>query len=227
LAKSDIDSRVLRRGALSGYVMGIMTLGIFIAIYVWVFTVALPYSSQPAEISLNMFITILYVVTILLPVEIIISALFGFYSRKVGNIYNVGSLKLSGLMAILLALVAIPVAVGIFGFVTILQNIMSSPPGSIIALFVQLVIALGLALAFLALFILLALALAVVLGLVFEVSLFAGISGLYEATSISDFNVARWLVLIGIFVLITLPIGIIFYAHGLGKLSRGEKAAKS
>jgi hypothetical protein len=222
-----MDSRVLRRAALSSYIMGLMALGLFTAFYIWVFTVLLPYSSVTAQISVTMFITILWIVAILLPVMIFVSALFGFYNMKVGGIYNVGSLKLAGLMAFVLAIIAIPVAIGIFGFVTVLQAFLLSPPSSVIELLIQLTIGLGVALAFLALFVLLALVLALILGLVFEISLFAGISGMYEATSMRDFNIARWLVLIGIFVLITLPIGMIFFARGLSKLSRGEKAGKS
>jgi hypothetical protein len=226
LSKTEMDPRVLKRAALFSYIMGAMTLGLDVVLFVWVFTVVLPYSSVPAQISLQTFITILWLVAILLPITMFISVLFGYYTRKVGDAYNVGSLKLAGLMAIILTIVAIPVAIGIVGFVAILQTLLSSPPSSIIALFVQLVLGIGLALAFLALFVLLALALAAILGLVFEISLFTGISGIYEATSIRDFNVARWLVLVGIFVLITLPIGIIFYARALSKLSKGGKAGK-
>ncbi|WXG44956.1 MAG: hypothetical protein WED04_13175 [Promethearchaeati archaeon SRVP18_Atabeyarchaeia-1] len=225
MSKVEMSSHLLSRAALLSYVMGALVLVLDVALFAWVFTVALPYSSASAQLSLETFVTILWVVLILLPITILVSAFFGYYSRKVGDTYNASSLKLAGLMAILLAVVAIPVAVGIYGFVAILQAF-ASPPGSIIMVFIQLIVGIGLALAFLALFVLLALVLLVVLGLVFEVSLFTGLSSMYEVTGIGEFKTAKWLVLAGIFVLIPLPIGILFYARGLSKLSRGEKTGK-
>lgn len=225
-----LDTRSLKRAAIMSYVMGIGALVIAVAVVAVVVAVILPYSSlslPEMSLTLQTFITILWVVIVVVPIAMVIELLFGYYNVKIGSYYDISSLKLSGISSMILSFAAIPLVIGAYEFISIIQLFVSSPPSSILAALMSIVLGIGIGMAVLIMFLLLGLFLAAVFGLIFIITFIIGLSNLKQQTGLSDFNIAMWLTIVGIFCGVTLPIGIIFYGRGLGKLARGEGTEKN
>jgi hypothetical protein len=61
-------------------------------------------------------------------------------------------------------------------------------------------------------------------GLAEYVSMIVGFSGIYERTKIADFNTAKIMWIIGIVLLVTVAVGLLFYGRGLKKLASQQQA---
>jgi hypothetical protein len=149
-------------------------------------------------------------------ITMLITIIFGYFLYKVGSQYDVGSLKVAGISAVIVSL-GIPVVIyGLSQLLIVIVSIPSPPPLTITSYIFGAVYPLLLGAAVVGIF-----------GLVFFISFLIGASGMKNRTGIEGFHTAMILGIVGIFVGITLPIGIIIFGSALSRLAREEGTEKT
>jgi hypothetical protein len=214
---------LLKRAATLSYISGawdlvagvVLVAAILIAIGPFLSMMVPPYTFSLAML-IEMFNTIVLAVSVVMGITMVITIVFGYFLYKVGSQYDVGSLKLAGISAIIVSL-GIPVVIyGLSQLLTVILSIPSPPPVTITSYILGAVYPLLLGAAVVGIF-----------GLVFFISFLIGASGMKNRTGIDGFHTAMILGIVGIFVGITLPIGIIIFGSALSRLAREEGTEKT
>jgi hypothetical protein len=211
LSRTKPDTTVLKRAATWSYIVGAWYFIGVVVLYVMLFltmaplmsilAMGTPYSPSMTELS-QLLNAILLPIAIVAVITIPIMIFFGYNEYKVGEVYNMGSLKLAGVSAIIVSIAIVPVVYGFYALVEYLTNPSTYGILSSIAL-------LGIG--------------ALVAGIFLLVSLIAfmvGLSGMRHATGISDFNTAMWLTIAGLLFTFLIAVGIILFGSGLRKLAK-------
>ncbi len=163
----------------------------------------------------QMFNSIMLAVSVVIGITMPITIIFGYFLYKVGSQYDVGSLKVSGISGIIVAL-GIPVVIyGLYQLPMALLSIPTPPPPTITSYILGALYPLLLGAAVVAIF-----------GLIFFISFLIGASGMKNKTGIDGFHTAMILGIVGIFVGITLPIAVIIFGSALNRLAREEGTEK-
>ena len=216
LTEKSLDAKLLKRAANVSFLLGIsslvaIVLVIFFVLYSFVSVLSLASSINASSTSFTGILssTPYMVLSIAIAIVIIPFTLFFSYATyKIGNYYGLNSLKCAAILyAVLLVISPIEYVLVLPASSSLTTSLASS--GS---LFVYLI------LAFL---------LIIVLGLAEYIFFILGFSGIHQRTGITDFNTAKVLWIIGIVLLVTIPIGLIFNGRGLKTLATQQGSQAS
>lgn len=201
--------------------MGIWYFIAVILVMVSAYVVVLPFISMMGyggtpDISqiVQMLRALLLPVIVVAGLTIPISIMFGYFLYKVGKMYNLGSLELSGISVMIVALAVVPVILALYQLIGVIEYAGGLSP---YLAYQYIMGSLGL--------LILGAGLAVIFGLIFLIAFIIGVSGMKNATGIGDFGTAMWLTIIGLFISFLFPIGVLLFGSGLSKLAKqgGER----
>lgn len=223
MSRIKVDVGLLKRAATLSYISGVWDLvagvvlvaAIIIAIGPFMSMMVPPYTFSLAMLT-QMFNSIMLAVSVVLGITVLITIIFGYFLYKVGSQYDVGSLKVAGISGIIVALGIPFVIYGLYQLLMALLSIPTPPPLTITSYILGAVYPLILGAAVVAIF-----------GLIFFISFLIGASGMKNKTGIEGFHTAMILGIVGIFVGITLPIGVIIFGSALNSLAREEGTEKT
>jgi len=201
--------------------MGIWYFVAVILVMVSIYIVVLPFISEMTgggvpDVSqvFDMLRNLLLPVIVVAGLTIPISIMFGYFLYKVGKLYNMGSLQLSGISIIIVAIAVIPIIYGLYQLIGTIEH-----AGGLTEyqLYQAIMGSLG--------FLIMGAGLAAIFGLIFLIAFIIGTSGMKTATGIGDFGTAMWLTIVGLFISFLFPIGVILFGSGLSKLAKqgGER----
>jgi hypothetical protein len=220
LSSSKPDTGTLKSASTWSYIIGVWYFIAVILVMAVAYTVILPMipimGSGTIDMSqiMQMLNAFLEPMIAVIAVTIPISIMFGYYSYKVGRMYNLSSLKLAGISIMIVAIAVVPLTYSLYVLFQDLPSLMTLPPvqayQSLMSLLFLMIGGVGLAAIF---------------GLIFLIAFIIGLSNMKNATGVGDFGTAMWLTIAGFLISITFPIGIILYGSGLSKLARqgGER----
>lgn len=223
MSRTKVDVGLLKRAATLSYISGtwdlvagvVLVAAILLAIGPFLSMMVPPYTFSLTMLT-QMINSIMLAVTVVLGITMMITIIFGYFLYKVGSQYDVGSLKLAGISAIIISLAIPAVIYGLYQFVMVLVSMPIPPPITITSYILG---ALGP--------VLLGAAVMGIFYLVFFISFLIGASGMKNKTGIDGFHTAMILGIVAIFVVITLPIGIMIFGSALNKLAREEGTEKT
>ena len=207
-----LDAKFLKRTANASYFLGISGLaGIIVTVVSVAFVLisalsamrnlSTPSTNLTGLLSSTAFVVFLIALeAVLIPITLF----FSYAMYRIGNYYGLASLKLAAAVYAA-SIVLSPVE---YLFVLPASSSFTVPASSY-----------NLVPYFLLVFLFI-----IVVGLVEYVSLIVGFSGIFERTRIADFNTAKVMWIIGIVLIFTLMIALIFYGRGLKKLASQEQA---
>jgi hypothetical protein len=197
--------------------MGIWELLSVIVLMAAVFIIIMPLLTMMGPIPTPGIIASLYqmlnslmlALVVVLGITVPITFAFGYYSYKVGAVYDVGSLKLAGACNMIMALGYPLLIYGLYQFLGVLLIMLPSPPLN----FAEVIIgSLG--------YLLMGAVVVVLFGFIFFIAFIIAASGMKTRTGIGDFNTAMWLSIVGLFISFLFPIAVIIFGSGLSKLSK-------
>lgn len=203
----------MKRAANATYLLGIVSLvGIVavisyvVVVFVSVFSsVSNPYAPLANLTGFLTSVPFLILSIVAFAVMVPITLLFFYSTYKIGKYYDLTSLRLVAVLYVV-SIVFSPIEYLVI--LPLSSSLAANPPSSYYMLT----------------YLILAELLIVVVGLTVYVSMIMGLSGLKTKTQIADFGTAEVLWIIGIALIITLPIAIIFYGSGLKKLAAQQEA---
>jgi len=235
LSRANADTGLLRKAARASYLMGTwQILAAVIAVIVVLLTMfpllslmmSMGYYGgtppSPAQIAamVNSLVqwlnSILIWLGFLVGLTVVIALVFGNYTYKVGQRYDVPALKVAGFSYMLMSLGTLPLLYGVYQFIQVLPTIDFGLPSATI--FEQIFGSMGL--------MLVSVLLLGLLGLTFIISFAVGLSGMKKKTGISTFGTAMILVIL-FFLGITLLIAIFLYGSALSTLAKEGGQAKT
>jgi hypothetical protein len=208
---------LLRKASLWSYVIGIWELLSVIVVLAAVFIMVMPLLTMMGPIPTPGIIALIYqalnslmiALVVVLGITVPITFAFGYYCYKVGDLYDVGSLKLAGACNMITALGYPMLIYGLYQFLTMLFSMLPSPPPN----FAEVIFgSLG--------FLLLGAGVVGLFGFVFFIAFIVAASGMKTRTGISDFGTAMWLSIVGLFIPFFFPIAVMIFGSGLSKLSK-------
>jgi len=221
LSKAKPDTGIVKNASTWSYIIGAWYFIAVILLMVSLYTVVLPfipmmgYGITPdVSLIVEMLNAILMPIIVVAALTIPISILFGYFSYKVGKMYNLGSLQLAGISMMIVAVTIVPLIYGLYQLPAALTYAITLPPAQATRYVIG---SMGL--------LLMGAGLAAIFGLIFYIAFIIGLSGMKNATGISDFGTAMWLTIAGLLLTFLFPIGVLIFGSGLGKLARqgGER----
>jgi hypothetical protein len=226
------DTNTLKKAATFSYIMGAwyFLAGIIAAVAVvammmpYVQTMMGPSGMGGGPIDANTITGLLNAV--LLPVMVVaaitipIMLIFGYYSYRVGDVQGLGSLKLAGVSMIIVSLAIAPL---IYSVYLVFQDLIQELPSLVVLPYTEI----GPRLMQLLAPVLMSGTIIGLFYLIFAISFIVGLSNLRNNTGIGDFGTAMWLAIIGLFIGITFPIGVIMFGSGLNKLATQGTARRA
>lgn len=219
MSRTRVDVGLVKRAATWSYIMGVWELVSVVVLFAAIISLVFPLVSMSGGISslTQIFDSVILAVAIVLAITIPITMIFGYYMYKVGGQYDVGSLKVTGISAMIMG-IGYPVALlGLYTFFNALTSIPLSPspsPADIYSILGSLE------------WLILGAGVLAIFGLIFFISFIIGASGMKSRTSIDQFGSAMVLAIVGIFTGVTFPIGIILFGSALKKAVGQEGTEK-
>jgi hypothetical protein len=203
----------LKRAANASYLLGIVSLvGIVVALFLVFAVFFLALSGATSSLapltgltgflgSIPFMILLIVEYAVMVPITLF----FCYSTYKVGKYYSLTSLRLVAIVY------AASIAVSPIEYLLVLpasSSLAANPASSYYMLTYLILVELPI----------------IVVGLALYVSMIMGLSGLKTRTRIADFGTAEVLWIIGIALIVTLPIALIFYGGGLKKLATQQEA---
>jgi hypothetical protein len=182
-------------------------IGFIILVFGMLYTIStmIPIPVEALQSISNSYLFVSAILWITIPITIIL----GYYSYKVGVLYGIGSLKLTGICNIILTLAYPVLFIGLTQFVQLLSSILPSPPVNypqLMQAWIGLLLIGGVFVCF--------------FGIVSLIGFILGSSAMKKNSGIGKFGRAMWLSIVGLLVWFLIPIAIVEFGSGLGKLSK-------
>ncbi|WXG47601.1 MAG: zinc ribbon domain-containing protein [Candidatus Atabeyarchaeum deiterrae] len=226
MSRANADTGLLRKAARASYLIGTWQILAAVIAVVVVLLTLFPLLSivmsmsyyvppTPAQIAamvnslVQWFNSILIWLGFLVGLTVVFALVFGYYTYKVAQRYDVASLKVAGFSYMLMSLGTLPLLYGVYQFIQVLPTIDFGLPSATIL--EQIFGSMGL--------MLVGVLLLGLLGLTFIISFAVGLSGMKKKTGISTFGTAMILVIL-FFLGITLLIAIFLYGSALSTLAK-------
>lgn len=221
MSGTKVDSGLLKRAATWSYVTGAWLLISVVVLVVAIFAMIIPIagsmtgSSALSAVS-QIFSSIFLAFTFVFAITIMITIVFGYYLYKIGGQYNLGSLKVSGIFAMLVGFLFPLVIYGLYTFFNTLTsgvlNLALLTSTSYTAYLLSVAGTLILSVALVGIF-----------GFVALIALIVGSSAMKGKTGVGTFGTAMILMILGLLIGITFPIGIILFGSALSTSARQER----
>jgi hypothetical protein len=216
LSSGKPDTGTVKNASTWSYIMGIWYFVAVIVVMVATYAVLLPFISTFASggvpnISqiVDMFRSLLLPVIVVAVITVPTAIVFGYFLYKVGKMYRLSSLQISGISVMIVSAAILPIVYGLYQLIEAIQYIAGLTAtqilNSINTSLDILIMSAGLAALF---------------GVIFLITFIIGASGMKNATGISDFKTAMWLAIAGLFVSFLFPIAVLLFGTGLSRLAK-------
>jgi hypothetical protein len=221
LSGTKLDVGILKRAATWSYITGAWLLISVVVLVVAIFAMIVPIAgsitgtSSLSAVS-QIFNSIFLAFALVFAITIMITIIFGYYIYKIGGQFNLGSLKLSGVFEMLVGFLFPLVLYGLYTFFNALTS-------GVLTLTLLTATSYEAYLVSVAGMLILSAAVVGIVGLVALISLIVGSSAMKSRTGVGTFGTAMILMILGIFIGITFPIGIMLFGSALSTTARQER----